>query len=378
MLLSVCILLKDDAPSLRRLTAMVHELADEVVVVCDEPIADDFQAAADQGRARLIPHHWQNNFAAARNAGLEAARGEWIFWIDSDETLIVPDARTFRKLLQRQDVLGYYVTIQDEGGAASMSPRQHPSLYRRHEELRYKGRIHEHFVTQMEVVAERCDMKVLSSPIRLTHTGYHPEKRSSKQQRNIAYLELELTERPGQLYYLIELGRMLLLSGQPRGHAVLADAAKVLLRNLRGARAPLPNVAAFLEYALSYAPVDFPVSREAAVETALRWFPAIPPLVWLAARWNYQQGKLAEAARLLKLVLQMGETGSYDAAMSFDQSIFGDETRLNYGVCCAKLGQVENAIRQFNLIRAESRFYPLAQQNLKQLQVGRPDTWKNL
>ena len=366
MLLSVCILLKDDANSLRRLTAMVHELADEVVIVCNEPVADDFQGAADQCGARLVPHRWQNDFAAARNAGLEAARGEWVFWVDSDETLVGPEPPEFRRLLQRPDILGYYVTIQDETG---MSPRQHPSLYRRREELRYKGRIHEHFVTQMEVVAQRCNMKVLPSPVRLTHTGYQPEKRSSKRQRNIAYLELELTDRPGQLYYMIELGRMLLLSGQARGHTVLADAARILHPNLSQPRAPLPSAAAFLEYALTYAPADFPVPREAAVETALRWFPSTPPLVWLAARWNHEHGKIPEAARLLELVLEMGEKKSYDDSLSFDESIFGDETRLNFGVCCAKLGQIEKAIGQFNSINTGSRYYPMAQQNLKQLQA---------
>jgi hypothetical protein len=367
MLLSVCILMKDDADNLRRLAAMVRDLADEVVVVCDEPVAGIFQAAANECGARLLPHRWQNDFSAARNAGLAAARGEWVFWIDSDETLIAPDAPALRRLLQRPDVLGYYVTIEDEIGAATMSVRHHPSLYRRREELRYQGRIHEHFSTQWEVVAQQLGLKVLTSPVRLTHTGYQLDQRPQKQQRNIALLEMELADRPGQLYYLIELGRMLLLAKQSRGHQVLAEAAQIVARKLHEPRAPLPTAAAFLEYALTYAPADFSISRKTAMELALRWFPMSPPLIWLAARCNYEQENLTEAARLLKLVLMMGETKTYDRTLSFDLAIFGDETRLNYGVCCARLGQIGKAIQQFKLIKTGSRFYPLARQNLEQL-----------
>jgi glycosyltransferase involved in cell wall biosynthesis len=111
MLLSVCILMKDDLNCLCRIAAMVQNLADELVVVCDYPVADAFQDAAAQSGARLVPHRWQNDFASARNAGLQVALGEWVFWIDSDETLLAPESLVLRQLLKRADILGYYVTI---------------------------------------------------------------------------------------------------------------------------------------------------------------------------------------------------------------------------------------------------------------------------
>lgn len=167
---------------------------------------------------------------------------------------------------------------------------------------------------------------------------------------------------------MIELGRSLLLSGQFRGHAELADAAQILHSSLHLPQPPIPLAAALLEYALTHAPADLPFSRKTAVEVALRWFPFCPPLVWLAARWNYEQGRIDEAAGLLQKVLEMGGKKNYDDSISFDQSIFGDETRLNYGVCCAKLGQVKKAINQFKLIEKGSRFYSFAQKNIEQLQ----------
>jgi hypothetical protein len=367
MILSACILMKGEAEQLRRMAAMVSPLADEVVVVCDDPVADTFQQAADQCGARLVPHRWQNSFAAARNAGLQAARGDWIFWIDSDETLHDLAASALRKLLGRSDILGYYVTIEDLNGVATMSPRQHPSLYRRREEIRYVGRIHEHFDPPLEFLAQQWGMKTTSAPIRLRHIGYELDRRPEKLKRNIALLELELTDRPGQLYYQIELGRSLLLAGQAKGHAVLANAAQTLLPALCAPQPPTPLTAALLEYALSHAPTDFLLTRSQAVELVARWFPANAPLTWRAARWYYEQGRIVEAAELLQRVLEMGESKQYDDTLSFDQRIFGDETRLNLGVCHAKLGQISMAMAQFKCIGNSSPFFTMAQANLKHL-----------
>jgi len=367
MLLSVCILMKGDAENLRRLAAMVKPLADELVIVCDDPLEKLFQVAAEQCNARIVPHRWQNDFSAARNAGLNAAQGKWVFWIDSDETLLAPDVGTIRQLLEQPDALGYFVTIEDMKEGTVMSPRQHPSIYRRRKEIRYVGRTHEHFETPLEVLARQWGMTMSLSPVKLHHTGYETKLRTEKLRRNIKLLELELADRPGQLIYLIEFGRSLLLLGQPRGHAVLAEAAQILRLSLSNPKPPLPLAAALLEYALSHAPTNFPLSRAVAAEAAARWFPSSPPLAWRSARWHYEQGQNAESVDLLRRVLDMGASKHYDDALSFDQRIFGDETRLNLGVCYAKLGQIEKAVEQFKRIQIGSTFFKTAQKNISQL-----------
>ena len=210
-------------------------------------------------------------------------------------------------------------------------------------------------------------MKVALSPVRLGHTGYRPEGRPLKLKRNISLLQMELTDRPGQLYYQIELGRSLLLAGEPRGHAVLSEAAETLRSSLAQKSPPNPLVAALLEYAVSHAPPTFLLTRLQAVELVARWFPESPPLNWLSARWYYGQGNIAKAASLLERVVKMGETGNFDHTLSFDWSIFGDEARLNLGVCQAKLGQPCKARKQFKRITTDSRFFDLAQANLKLL-----------
>jgi hypothetical protein len=316
----------------------------------------------------VVPHVWQNDFSAARNAGLEAAEGEWVFWIDADERLIAPDTAGFRSLLDCQDVLGYYVTIEDVvDGQLSMTPRRHRSLYRRRPEVRYTGRIHEHFDPPLETLALRLGMTMKQSGVALRHTGYHPSQRSQKLRRNIALLELELRDRPSQLYYLIELGRSLLLSGDPHGHRFLDQAALAVLQARGEAQAPIPLVAALLEYVLIHARREFALSGSVAVELGEKWFPQHPAVVWSAARWHYRNGDIASAARMLGRLLEMGQTAAYDDSVSFDRQVFGDETRLNFGVCLAKLSRFRDAVEQFKRISASSPFFAAAEANLKRL-----------
>jgi Glycosyl transferase family 2 len=367
MLLSVCILMKDEIQSLRLIAAATRGLADEIVVVYDDHRDAGFKDAAEKCRARVVTHRWQNDFAAARNAGLQAARGEWVFWIDSDETPVFRSAEVVRKLLEPPDVLGYYVTIEDAGETSTMTSSRHLRLYRRREEIQYLGRIHEHFIEPLESLAEQWGMKILSSPVKMCHTGYLSKWRAEKLKRNIALLELELADRPRQLYYLVELGRSLLLARQLRGHDVMAEAAQVLHPTLQQSKSPNPSVAALLEYTLSHAPPNFPMAQGTAAEAVARWYPSCPPLIWLVSRWHFQQGRVGNAAKLLQQVLEMGEKKNYDNTLSFDQRIFGDETRLNFGVCCARLGQTEKAREQFSLIKFGSPFYSMAEQNAKHL-----------
>jgi hypothetical protein len=374
MQLSLCLFAGKDTSLLTRALKSIVEarpsLADEIVIVTARPIEKRMLDLADRFSARLIPIDWQDDFSAARNAGLEAARGEWVFWVDTDEIYLGPGADELRRLLDDPQALGYYVNIHDvsndcdDAESLGRSIRLHRSLYRRRPEIRYIGRIHEHFDPSLEQIAQERNMKMLTSEIKLEHSGFRQELRPAKLARNIRLLRLELADRPDQLYYLIELGRSLLLEKDAQGHAVLARAATLVLSERDAARAPIPLVAALLEYMLSFSPDGFPISRDDAIQLAQRWFPDSPPLLWLIARLHYQAGKLRESANCLEYLLRLAQTDQYDKLVSFDLNILGDEPRLNLGVCYARLGDAAKARTMFNTISQSSRFYSVAQKNL--------------
>lgn len=64
----------------------VRGIADEIIVVDTGSTDSTLQIALSFG-AKVVHHTWNGDFAAARNAGLQQAHGQWILILDGDEEL---------------------------------------------------------------------------------------------------------------------------------------------------------------------------------------------------------------------------------------------------------------------------------------------------
>ena len=69
------------------------------MIVVDTGSSDDTAAIALRCGARVLHFDWCDDFSAARNAGLEAARGRWILVLDADEYLPEESIPTLRGLI---------------------------------------------------------------------------------------------------------------------------------------------------------------------------------------------------------------------------------------------------------------------------------------
>lgn len=85
-LISLCMIVKNEAGNLSRCLTSVRGVADELIIV-DTGSTDDTVAVARSFGAAIVSFPWTGDFAAARNAGLEQARGTWILVLDADEEL---------------------------------------------------------------------------------------------------------------------------------------------------------------------------------------------------------------------------------------------------------------------------------------------------
>src|SRR5262249_30200154 len=94
LLLSLCMIVRDNARTLAAALTSIRPWVDEMVVV-DTGSTDATPRLAARLGARVEHFAWCDSFAAARNESLKYARGQWVFWTDSDDTI---DAANGRKL----------------------------------------------------------------------------------------------------------------------------------------------------------------------------------------------------------------------------------------------------------------------------------------
>ena len=90
--LSVCMIVRNESHHLPKALASVKGIAAEIVVV-DTGSTDDTVSIASAMGAKVLHFAWIDDFAAARNAALEAATQPWILSLDADQRLASDSAR---------------------------------------------------------------------------------------------------------------------------------------------------------------------------------------------------------------------------------------------------------------------------------------------
>ena len=371
-MLSVCIIARNEQANLPRALASVRGIADEIVVA-DTGSTDRTVEIATQLGAAVCHFPWCDDFSAARNFAIDHARGDWIFWLDSDEELLPDSAAEIRQCIARADALAFLVRRQDLKFADRLdfySMMWQLRLFRRRDDLRFRGRCHPEFHPPIAEIEARTGLFVYESTITMRHYGYVGEMVPAKLRRGARLLELELRDRPGQLYYLIEYGRTLLMLKDERGIDVLREAALKLLPSTKDEHAPLPIVSLLLEQLLQFSPEQLPPGfpPELVERLARRWFPATPPLLWLLARQSAVAGQFDNAERLLRRLVQMGKDHNYDLGVSFDPALVGDSAKSNLGVCLLHQRKLEDAIVVFKELLASPTQAEQARSNLQAIQ----------
>ncbi|MBT9282601.1 MAG: glycosyltransferase [Hydrogenibacillus schlegelii] len=207
VLLGVHILAKNEAARLPAALESVREIADEIIVI-DTGSTDGTPEVARAFGARVLFVPWQDDFAAARNAGLEAARTDWVLVLDADER-VVAGRRVLRSLIRETENEAFTVEIQNAIGSDPWArvvfrPVRlfRPSAFGG---LRFLGRIHEQLVTPD---GRPAPLRPAASPLVIEHDGYRPDvlREKGTAERNARLLARCLEERPDDPFYRYHLG----------------------------------------------------------------------------------------------------------------------------------------------------------------------------
>lgn len=90
MLLSVTLIVKNEAAVLGRCLATICEVADEIIIV-DTGSTDDTKAVARRYTDSIYDFTWCDDFAAARQFAFDRAHGDWMMWLDADDVVAHAD-----------------------------------------------------------------------------------------------------------------------------------------------------------------------------------------------------------------------------------------------------------------------------------------------
>lgn len=204
---SLTIIARNEEANLPACLASVADLFDEIILIDTGSIDRTREVARSLG-AQVFDVPWIDDFAAARNAALERATGDVIFWLDADDRIDDENRGRLRSLLDglRDDGTAFVMGCLSESvnGTDSAVLADRIRLFPNRPEVRWEDRVHEQILPSLH----RAGIPIRRADVTIRHTGYtDPQMRRLKSERNARLLMAELRDRPGDPIVLFNLAR---------------------------------------------------------------------------------------------------------------------------------------------------------------------------
>jgi tetratricopeptide (TPR) repeat protein len=320
---------------------------DEIVVV-DTGSTDRTIEIAESFGARVFDFVWVDDFAAARNAALARATGEYAFWLDADDVVEAHERERLRALLAslRADQDCAYVVRcacdPGEDGSGGETVVDHIRLFPLREGIRWTYRVHEQILPALR----RAGIPVRWTELTVRHTGYTDRAlRARKLQRDARILRDELEERPEDPFVLFNLGALAIERQDWRA------ALELLGRSLAGS-APSDSITRKL-YALiarAHQMLAEPDRALAVCAEGLALDADDAELLFREAVVRRHGGDAERAERCWRKILTLRRPEQF---ASLDQGIYGHLTRRNLAALAIERGDRDEACRLWRAVLEE-------------------------
>src|SRR5262245_32906226 len=341
VLLSACLIVKNEEKFLDRCLASLDGLVDEIVVV-DTGSTDRSKEIAAAHRARLEDFPWRGDFAAARNHALGLARGEWILYIDADEHVRPTSPGRLRSQLSDPGCVGYHVLLHPRPG---FTPYWEMRLFRNAPLIRFRGIIHENIWPGIHAYRARHGGELGWSDLALDHEGYERDQ-DVKHRRNLPLLRKSLRKDPGKVFSWCHLAAIYMALGKPR----LAEAAwKTGLASSRKRAGSSMGEDSLPYIGLVQSRLVTRRAAERLLAEALERFPQNHQLHWLRGLTHVNAGHHAKAIVWFERLIAAGQNGEVDRSMAYDARLFDVFAAEALATCHFKLGQYAESRGYFEL-----------------------------
>ena len=349
--LSLCMIVRDNERTIRPALESIRPWVDEMIVV-DTGSTDRTPDICRELGARVEFFEWCDDFSAARNESLKYARGEWIFWMDSDDTVPEDCGRKLRALADgehKPNTLGYVMQVHcpRHDDPDDLTVVDHVKMFRNRPDLRFEHRIHE----QILPAIRRSGGEVAFTDIYVVHSGSDqtPEGRKRKLERDYRLLQLDLRERPDHPFVLFNLGMTYDDDDRPE------EAIQYLTRCLTVSQPGESHVRkAYALLVSAFSKTERFDEAEIMCRRGLELFPEDRELLFRRAMLSHHAGRLDEAETTYRRLLNGHAERCFQ---SIDAGITGYKARHNLAVVLDERGDAEQAERQWRMIVAERPNY---------------------
>lgn len=208
--ISLCMIARNEEHFIEGCLASVEGVVHEMIVV-DTGSTDRTIELARAAGARVLHATWSDDFAAARNVGVDAATGTHVLVLDADERLAPNMGPNLLKSAADPDLLLgclplYNASEMDAEPEEVMSGAKRlgnpvfvPRLFRRLPEMRFERRVHETLTRGFNALQAAGVGQSIAVGGALVHYGDVPTYRQdrAKDERNAELLRRSLEDDPG-------------------------------------------------------------------------------------------------------------------------------------------------------------------------------------
>lgn len=146
---TLTMIVRDEAVNLSACLESAEGLFDEIVVMNMDSIDHTVEVATRLG-ARVFDFVWVDDFAAARNAALARATGDYAFWLDADERIGPESYALLKNLFDSLRDMDSAYRIPKPCGVDAAEAVEQIRLFPCHEDVRWEGRAAEKILPALQ------------------------------------------------------------------------------------------------------------------------------------------------------------------------------------------------------------------------------------
>lgn len=245
--LTIGMIVKNDRDNLQKCLETMQPLRDAIscqLIISDTGSTDGTREVAEKFADLLLDFQWIDDFAAARNQGIEHAEGRWFMYVDSDHEFDESILQIARFLQNRNNDIHDAATVDilNYLGVHSKTSRyrvEHKPLLTNFSTGKrfFKYAIHE--------AMDYDTSRITSVKCNVHHWGYLDEMQSNKHNRNIPLLQKSIEKEPWDLKNHLQLMRETTdwqvrkersLAALEEGEKALASTNPVMSNNIQKTR----------------------------------------------------------------------------------------------------------------------------------------------